>query len=58
MVKACGLAIDAINASEPEKVICQVDGKPTTAAEVADTWHLWDPAFIVEEAYLNAIEED
>jgi hypothetical protein len=46
VVKVCSMAIDAINAGEPTKVLCKVNGKPTTAAEVAETWHLNDPAFI------------
>ena len=46
VVQACKLAITAINAGESDKVICKVNGKSTTAAEVAETWHLMDAAFI------------
>ena len=46
VVQACKLAINAINAGEPDKVICKVDEKTTTASEVAETWNLMDAAFI------------
>ena len=46
VVQACKLSIEAIQAGEPDKVICTVNGKSTTAAEVAETWHLHDAAFL------------
>jgi hypothetical protein len=50
VVQACKLAVNAINEGEPDKVICKVNGKSTTAAEIAEDWHLNDAAFIKDMA--------
>ena len=46
VVQACKLSIQAIKEGEPEKIIAKINGKPTTAAQIAEDWHLYDAAFL------------
>ena len=46
VVQACKLAIEAIKSEDLDKVICKVNGKTTTAAQIAEDWHLNDAAFL------------
>jgi hypothetical protein len=49
IVSACALAIEKINAGEPDAIVCKVNDVDTTASKIAEDWHLWDQAFINQE---------